>query len=65
MRIDDNGCQRVGPEGPTLLVLHIEVEVQADITSSFDVESVPHFILLRVYPPLLHIRPPSCVRVPV
>jgi hypothetical protein len=57
--------KELAQKDPTLLVLHIEVEVQADITSSFDVESVPHFILLRVYPPLLHIRPPSCVRVPV
>jgi thiol-disulfide isomerase/thioredoxin len=33
---------------PKLLSLQIEAEAQEDITQSFDIESVPSFIILRV-----------------
>jgi Thioredoxin len=33
---------------PRLLSLHIEAEEQSDISESFDIESVPSFIILRV-----------------
>jgi thioredoxin-like negative regulator of GroEL len=33
---------------PKLLSLQIEAEAQPDISESFEVESVPHFVLLRV-----------------
>ncbi|VDC04935.1 unnamed protein product [Peniophora sp. CBMAI 1063] len=39
--------RELGRKYPSLLVLMIEAEEQADITESFDVEAVPSFILLR------------------
>jgi thioredoxin-like negative regulator of GroEL len=33
---------------PTLLTLRVEAEEQSDIADSFDVESVPLFVVLRV-----------------
>jgi thiol-disulfide isomerase/thioredoxin len=38
-----------------LLVLRVEAEEQADIADSFDVESVPLFVVLRVRAPLRHL----------
>lgn len=33
---------------PNLLVLHVEAESQSDISESFEIESVPTFVVLRV-----------------
>jgi thioredoxin-like negative regulator of GroEL len=48
-------CQQTDPlvvelarKHPKLLALRVEAEEQADIADSFDVESVPTFVLLRV-----------------
>src|SRR6266702_5984317 len=41
---------------PTLLSLHIEAETHSEISESFEIESVPSFIVLRVRRPLSLIR---------
>jgi thioredoxin-like negative regulator of GroEL len=44
---------------PRLLSLHIEAEEQSDISESFDIESVPSFIILRVRRTIYFSREPS------
>jgi len=45
---------------PTLLSLHIEAETHPEISESFNIESVPSFIVLRVRRPLrLFAFPPA------
>ena len=49
---------------PSLLSLQIEAEEQSEISESFEIESVPSFLLLRVRRLPTAIRLPSCGWVP-